>query len=645
MKKSYTQTAGLTHRLRQLGLTVLLAGGATVAAHAQTLNYTIAGGTNTTTTYTDLGTTGTAITTANNDDANSAVQSIGFPFSYNGAVFTQFFLNTNGFIKLGATAPSATAMYPAEAAGSAAVEVFQSAADPNIIAPFNFDLAAGSAGGTEYRVYTSGTVGSRVCTIQWKNVADKSGTYLNQYGNMSFQTRLYEATGVVELVYGTATAGSNPDDFRSAEIGLKGTSFGTGQIVQVLKNSTDAWSLTSFQNYAFVTANQSLITTNFRKTVLPDAGRTFRFTPVAPPVTVVANDASVAAIYTLGKIITPQGLPHTVSALITNAGSTALTSLPVTLSVTGANTFTNTQTVASLAVGASTTVTFAAYPATLTAGTNTVTVTVPADGNTANNSASQSQLINATTLSYIAPDQTTATAGGVGFGTSAGILASKFTLSAAKSISSISVYLPNTSNLAGHTMYAVLLSSTGTILGQSANYVTTAADVNTLKVLPLATAVTVPAGDFYVGIAQVASATTFYPVGLQTETPTRTGAFYGFALTGGTPSDIASQNFGRFMIEAIATVTTATSPELMRAVTVYPNPSTSGVFNLAINGANAQKGLEVEVVNTLGQRVYAGTARDNFTTTLDLSNLANGLYHLKIKNGDEYMQRQLSVVK
>jgi len=69
------------------------------------------------------------------------------------------------------------------------------------------------------------------------------------------------------------------------------------------------------------------------------------------------------------------------------------------------------------------------------------------------------------------------------------------------------------------------------------------------------------------------------------------------------------------------------------------------VFNLAINGANAQKGLEVEVVNTLGQRVYAGAARDNFTTTLDLSHLANGLYHLKIKNGDEYMQRQLSVVK
>lgn len=99
------------------------------------------------------------------------------------------------------------------------------------------------------------------------------------------------------------------------------------------------------------------------------------------------------------------------------------------------------------------------------------------------------------------------------------------------------------------------------------------------------------------------------------------------------------------MIEAIATVTTATSPELMRAVTVFPNPSTSGVFNLAINGANAQKGLEVEVVNTLGQRVYAGTARDNFTTTLDLSNLANGLYHLKVKNGDEYMQRQLSIVK
>jgi hypothetical protein len=40
-----------------------------------------------------------------------------------------------------------------------------------------------------------------------------------------------------------------------------------------------------------------------------------------------------------------------------------------------------------------------------------------------------------------------------------------------------------------------------------------------------------------------------------------------------------------------------------------------------------------------------GTARDNFTNRLDLSTLATGLYHLKVRAGDDYMLRQISIVK
>ncbi|HXC05582.1 MAG TPA: hypothetical protein VNZ86_12560 [Bacteroidia bacterium] len=76
-----------------------------VASYGQ-LNYGPAGATNVTGTYTDLGTNGSVITTANFDDANSAPQNIGFTFTYNGTAFTQFVLNTNGFIKLGNTNPS-----------------------------------------------------------------------------------------------------------------------------------------------------------------------------------------------------------------------------------------------------------------------------------------------------------------------------------------------------------------------------------------------------------------------------------------------------------------------------------------------------------------------------------------------------------
>ncbi|RZK24850.1 MAG: T9SS type A sorting domain-containing protein, partial [Hymenobacter sp.] len=98
-------------------------------------------------------------------------------------------------------------------------------------------------------------------------------------------------------------------------------------------------------------------------------------------------------------------------------------------------------------------------------------------------------------------------------------------------------------------------------------------------------------------------------------------------------------------LSVTAVTVTGTSEALLRAVSVFPNPSATGVFNLAINGANAKQALEVEVTNNLGQRVYVGSARDNFTSQIDLSRLATGLYHLKVKKGDEYMLRQISVVK
>ena len=89
----------------------------------------------------------------------------------------------------------------------------------------------------------------------------------------------------------------------------------------------------------------------------------------------------------------------------------------------------------------------------------------------------------------------------------------------------------------------------------------------------------------------------------------------------------------------------ATSAALKRAVSVFPNPSTTGAFNLEIHGANAKQGLTVEVTNMLGQRVYTGTAKDNFSNTVNLSSLASGIYSIKVLNGTEYTQQQISIVK
>src|SRR5690606_5720340 len=112
-------------------------------------------------------------------------------------------------------------------------------------------------------------------------------------------------------------------------------------------------------------------------------------------------DAGITEVYTMGTVSTAHNNPHVVSAVVTNGGTTVLNSVPVVLSVTGSNTFTNTVTIPTLAVGASMIVSFPGYSNT-TSGTNTVTVSVnvTSDSNPANNSKVVTQLVTPGNQSY-----------------------------------------------------------------------------------------------------------------------------------------------------------------------------------------------------------------------------------------------------
>ncbi len=79
---------------------------------------------------------------------------------------------------------------------------------------------------------------------------------------------------------------------------------------------------------------------------------------------------------------------QTVKAVTTNKGALVQNNVPVTLNLTGANTFTNMQIVPSLvACTGQATSTFATFTPTAL-GTNSVTASVPADDAPANNSLS-----------------------------------------------------------------------------------------------------------------------------------------------------------------------------------------------------------------------------------------------------------------
>ncbi|MBC7888116.1 MAG: T9SS type A sorting domain-containing protein [Ferruginibacter sp.] len=581
-------------------------------------SYVAANAINTAGTYTDLGLNGTVIATTDFDEANSTPQNIGFSFFYNGTAFTQFVLNTNGLIKLGATAPADVQIYNA-----------LTSTETNLIYPLNLDLQGGTA--PEYRVFTSGAAPNRVCTIQFKNVSDYYGLPATapQFADMDFQIKLYETTNTIEFVYGAFIAGAAADAVTIIKAGIKGNDAVSS--VNVTKASATAWSAGTFINDNYT--NNSF---NIRKTVLPVPGRTFRF--VSP-----SNDAQVSNIYTLGKIPVTYGSPHIVKALIKNGGSNAFTNLAVNLNVTGANTFTNLQTIPSLPPGASVMVSFTAYsPAVI--GTNTVTVSIAADGNNTNNTVVYTQAVTAGIFSYA--DNFT-NSGAIGYNTAAGLIVNKYTLTGNAYVTNVNVFIPNATTNTGNTVYAVVLDALGTIVAQSPNYVILAGDLGTYKSFLFAVSPLVNGTDFFVGLAQTANATTgYFPVGTQAEPFSRAGAYFTAPLAGGA-APVANTTLGRFMIEAVVASTALAnndaqvsnvytlgkipvaygSPHIVKAL--VRNAGASTINNLAVTlnvtGANTFSNLQTVTSLAPGASAtvsFAGYSPANIGTNTVTVNVA-----------------------
>ena len=582
MTKPYTQKTW-ARSLHKAGIAALLASGTALGTQAQTLNYTATTAANVAGTYTDIaGTTGnTAIITANTDDANSAATPIGFTFTFNGTAFTEFVLNTNGLLRLGSAGPSSAAAFPPYAQTPEAGPISgTNAADVNLIAPFNLDLGPGTAAGTEYRVVTTGTAPNRVCTIQWKNVADKpqaptatiASIVATQYANFSFQAKLYETTNAVEFVYGAATAGTGTDEPKYAAVGIKGST-PTASLLAT-KGSVAQWSTAVFGPGPYpdrLTGNGH----NIRRTTLPDAGRIYRFAPTP------GNDAAVTAVYTLGKIASPGALPHAVQAVITNLGVAAQANLDVTLNVTGANTFADTKRIPSLPAGASATVTFANYPGTLTPGLNTVTVMVPADANAANNSASYGQLVTTNRISYTDPTVTSTL--GVGLGNS--VFASKYTLPAATVLSDVVVtFAPATGTAVNTAPYQVVIYDASAPGGLPGRVLYTSATQNRTSAGGAATIavpnVAVPAA-FFIGVKETSAANV--AVAYQVESTMRPATFY-YTTDGATWTDFVlvtpkarfSIEFGTIVPNCAAPTALAVSNVSATGATVTFTPLSTG---------------------------------------------------------------------
>lgn len=226
---------------------------------------------------------------------------------------------------------------------------------------------------------------------------------------------------------------------------------------------------------------------------------------------------------------------------------------------------------------------------------------------------------------------------GVGFNTGSGLILSRYSGNGCVTVSNVKVRLDPSA--VGNTVYGVVVSPAGLILGQSPNYVVQAADANTVVNFTLTAPVAVSAGDFYVGLAQTANAVTgYFPVSCQGENPTKPNAFYTTGLVGGALS-APYTNLNRWFIEADIAATPnvyaniATQPLYFCAGSSFPVEYT--VLNGTLNPGNvftvelsdgAGSFAVPTVIGTLSSTASIGT----ITATLPLGTPASSAYRIRV---------------
>jgi trimeric autotransporter adhesin len=452
--------------------------------------------------------TGTGVASAAYDDGYTNAITIPFTFTYNGATYTKVNICSNGFVSLGkafATNTSTTAP-TYYSGGDLTGSLAEDTAQRPIIAPFWGDLIFTAAKGTAAQgvsYVTSGTTPNRVFTIQWHNAGWDAGATA---GSISFQLKIFETSNVIQFIYNREagsiiSSGTSPN---KASIGLTAAVRGLGTFISV-SDST----------------NSATISKVSESDVLgrPNTGQYYIFTPVTP----LANDAGVTKAYTTAVVATAAD-PQSVSATITNAGTGTISNLAVNLNVTGANTFSDVQTIPSLASGKSVYLTFATFTPTAT-GVNNFSVTIPSDDDNSNNSATAVQHVTAGTISY----QSTATPTG-GFGqASISDFASLIKNPNAHNVNNILLNFADTAN--GSQPYTVgIWDATGTDVntgtGAPGNIIWTSQNFNStpgMVSIPVSPSQAVT-GDFFVVVSQ--PDTISFRLGYENETPLRLGTFY-----------------------------------------------------------------------------------------------------------------------
>jgi hypothetical protein len=392
----------------------------------------------------------------------------------------------------------------------------------------------------------------------------------------------------------------------------------------------------------------------------------FRPALIFDAVNTASNEITVMDIQTDGKIAKLFNAPQVITANIQNLGLNAQTNVSVALNVGGANSFSDTQVIANLAIGATETVTFAPFTS-ANSGINTVSVTtLLTDDVLSNNKRVWTQSVTCTDQGSLPPVANSAflttNAYGLG-GSGAGfIYSTKFTPAANVDLKGVNIFLANFAQYnVGKPLQATLMDNVGTILAQGTAANTTGSMLSKWNVFKFDVPEALTANtEYYIGVALTTNS--FYPMAILNNTYTTAGfftspGFYNSPITGGSfnqmPVDYlgieAVLSFSNMEISASASKTIVCKTDGPDTVTLTAVSGLS-TFTWTANG-NALSGSGSSIVttptvsstqggqilyNVVGTDAASGCKSTNATITISvsactaLSSLSSNGYDVKV---------------
>ncbi len=161
------------------------------------------------------------------DDVASAVTNIGFTFGFGSGAYTQFSVNSNGQLQLGATAISGGAASPA--------------LNTPRLAPLSGDNAIRATGKVHYLV--TGTAPNRKLVVEWLDLRVPFSNFAETGTYCRMQAWLYETSNNIKFVYGTMWNMSTYTQSRGVYISTSNAAGTVGNVTDII--NTMAWTTTA----------------------------------------------------------------------------------------------------------------------------------------------------------------------------------------------------------------------------------------------------------------------------------------------------------------------------------------------------------------------------------------------------------------